>query len=62
MLYPKLEGGGDKTKDLLEDFKEFEKWMEKAATPKVNLTEAEKIPKLHRLILRAYHKLGLTNI
>lgn len=61
-LLPKIEGGGDKTKKLKEEFEEYKKWMKQVQTMKINKEEMNKIPDLYSLIIRAYDKLGLTSI
>ena len=60
-LLPKLEGGGIKTKSLLADFESFKPWMNDISLPKRDETEAERVPELFYLIIRAYNLLGLSN-
>lgn len=61
-LLAKLEGSGEKAKPLLEEFKEFEPWLDDISIPKIKIEETKKVHKLFRLILRAYDLLGLSNI
>lgn len=61
-LLAKLEGGGERTRTLLNEFDEFKPWLDDISLPKINLEESKKIHKLFRLILRAYDALGLSNI
>jgi len=60
-LIAKLEGSGDKGKQMLEEFNEFAPWLDDISLPKRDIDEAKKIHKLFRLILRAYDLLGLSN-
>ena len=60
-LFPKLEGGGERTSKLLKEFEEFADWTENITIPKIHLSEDEKIHKLFKLILKAYDVLGLSN-
>lgn len=59
-LIAKLEGSGEKAKGLLEEFEEFEPWLDDISKPKIELAETKKVHKLFRLILRAYDFLGLS--
>jgi len=60
-LYPKLEGGGDRTKDLLKQFNEFINWTENIIIPKAQIEERKKLHQVYKLILKAYDVLGLSN-
>lgn len=60
-LYPKLEGGGVKTQELLEQFNEFVDWTENIMIAKTDIKERTKLHKLYKLILKAYDILGLSN-
>jgi len=59
-LHPKLEGGGQKTEALLEQFKEFASWTENIMIPKANMDQRTKMHKLFKLIVKAYDVLGLS--
>ena len=61
-LLPKIRGGGDKTAEISNEFKNYEHWIRQVQTMKVNIDEMNKIPELYGLIIRAYDVLGLTNI
>jgi hypothetical protein len=61
-LLPKLDGGGQKTKELRKKFEPYEAWIDSIQIPKNDDAEADKIPQLYLLILQAYDKLGLTSI
>ena len=61
-LLPKIRGGGDKTAEISDEFKNYEYWIRQVQTMKVNIDEMNKIPELYSLIIRAYDVLGLTNI
>jgi len=61
-LLPQLDSGGDKWKSLRSEFVPYESWLDSIQIPKTIDEEADKIPGLYKLILKAYHKLGLTNI
>lgn len=60
-LYPKLEGGGERTKFLLKEFDDFISWTENVMIPKINIEEQKKLHRLYKLILKAYDVLGLSN-
>ena len=60
-IIPKLEGGGEKTRELLEEFKKFSDWTENILIPKIKNEESKRVHKLFKLIIKAYDKLGLTN-
>ena len=60
-VLPKLEGGGNRFKALLDDFKEFEPWMTNILIPVHDTEEAKKIHVLFRLILRAFDQLNLSS-
>ena len=60
-IIPKLEGGGENTQDILSEFQPFRKWMYNISLPKTDPVEADKIPMLHYLIIKAYDLLGLSN-
>ena len=59
-LYPKLEGGGQKTEALLKEFREFEAWTENIIIPKSDIEERKKLHRIFKLILKAYDVLGLS--
>lgn len=59
-LLPKLEGGGDSTAELVEEFKEFEGWTNNILLPKGRVEERKKLHKAFKLIIKAYNVLGLT--
>ena len=61
-LLPKIEGGGDKTEELKNEFDKYKHWKKQVQTMKVDKEEMNKIPDLYSLIIRAYDVLGLTNI
>ena len=61
-LLPKLEGGGEKTAALYKEFEQFKPWMNKVIKPKTDKVEAEKIPDLYGLIIKAYHQLNISNM
>jgi len=61
-LLPKIEGGGDKTADLKKEFDKYTFWIKQVQAMKIDKEEMNKIPDLYGLIIRAYDKLGLTNI
>jgi len=61
-LLPKIEGGGDKTTKMKEEFKHYKKWIQQVQTMKINKEEMDKVPELYNLIIRAYDILGLTSI
>jgi hypothetical protein len=60
-VLPKLEGGGNRFKDLLSEFKEFEPWMTNILLPVHDIEEGKKIHKLFRLILRSFDVLNLSS-
>ena len=61
-LLPKLEGGGSKTKSLVDEFEVFKPWMTDISLPKRDMNEADRVPDLFYLIVCAYNLLGLSNI
>lgn len=61
-LYPKIEGGGDKTDSIKEEFKKYDEWTTKVQIMKVSKAEMDKIPGLYRLIVKAYDVLGISSI
>ena len=61
-LLPKIEGGGDKTQKMREEFEQYKTWIKQVQKMKINKEEMDKVPDLYNLIVRAYDKLGLTSI
>lgn len=61
-LSPKIDGGGDATKELKKEFDSYKHWMQQVQTMKVDKKEMNKIPDLYSLIVRAFDVLGLTSI
>jgi len=61
-LLPKLEGGGEKWKDLLKEFEEFKVWSDNILIPLNDVDELKKVHKLWRLILKAYDVLNISNV
>jgi len=61
-LLPKIEGGGDQTREIKEEFDKYKTWIKQVQTMKINKEEMDKVPDLYNLIIRAYDKLGLTSI
>jgi len=59
-ILPKLEGGGQRTKELYDKLKKFEPWINDVMIPKIK--ERTKVNELYNLIIRAYHVLGLTTL
>jgi hypothetical protein len=62
LIRPKIEGGGQKTQHLLEEFNEFKPWMDNIYIPKTVPEESDKILKLYDLIQRAFHHLNISNL
>jgi hypothetical protein len=60
-LNVKLEGCGDKTKDIVRELNEFSSWADDILIPKKDIVQMKRIHKLFRLILKAYDILGLSN-
>lgn len=60
-LLPKLEGGGEKWKPLLDDFEKFRSWSDNILIPMNDTEELKKAHELFRLIVKAYDVLGLSN-
>jgi hypothetical protein len=60
-LLPKIEGGGEGAKDLLNEYKPFRAWMYNVSLPKIDPNEADKIPTLYYLIIKSYDRLGISN-
>jgi hypothetical protein len=61
-LLPKIKGGDTKWKDIIEEFKEFESWSDNILTPLNDTNELMKLHKFHRLIVRVYDVLNISNI
>lgn len=61
-LYTKIEGGGDKTKDLLNEFNTFRPWIFDPSLPVYDMGEGNRVPELFFLILRTYERLDLKSI
>lgn len=61
-LYPKMEGGSNKTADLLEAFDTFKPWIYRPTLPVENRDEGNRVPELLFLIRRAYERLNLTQL
>lgn len=61
-LLIKLEGCGTKAEDLVKELKHYESWSDDLLRVKADPVEMDKIPELFRLILRAYDRLGVSNI
>jgi hypothetical protein len=61
-LLPKLKGGGTKWSDVVKEFEAFESWSDNILTPLNETKELEKVHVLHRLIVKAYDVLNISNI
>jgi hypothetical protein len=61
-LYPKIEGGSNKTADLLKDFDSFKPWIYRPTLPVENRDEGNRVPELLFLIRKAYERLNLTQL
>jgi len=57
---PKVKFGGEKTKDLREQFDSFKPWIYKPSTPVEDTKEGDRIPGLIYLIRTCYERFGLT--
>lgn len=63
-LLPKIEGGGEQTKNLLDEFEKFRPWLYDSIRPKTvydPFKNRNMVSELFYLVIRAYHILGLSN-
>jgi hypothetical protein len=61
-LLPKLKGGGTKWADTVKEFEAYQPWSDNILTPLNNTKELEKVHGLHRLIVKTYDLLNISNI
>jgi hypothetical protein len=60
-FYPKVEGGGERTADLQQEFDVFKPWIYNPSIPIESEEEGNKVPELLFLIRRAYERFNLTS-
>jgi len=60
-MYPKLKGGGEKTKDLLDRLEKFKPWFFNPTKPISTSEEGDRIPELFFLVRECFEIFDLTN-
>ena len=58
---PKIKGGGEKTKDLMERYIPYENWIKNPSLPMEDMKEADKIYDLLFLIRECFERFNLTS-
>lgn len=60
-ILPKLKSIGSKGEQILIEIKPYERWLNTITLPKTSEEEADRIPDLYFIIIKAYHLIGISN-